>query len=69
MNAGASSSGHPIDAGAMFATIENLIAMADDVRLTNDVARILTITQVPLLFTTRALQLYEQRRSSPYGMA
>lgn len=40
-----------------------------DVRLTTDIDRILTVTQVPFLFTDRALQLYEQRRRSPYGPA
>jgi hypothetical protein len=38
-----------------------------NVRLTNDVDRVLTITQVPFVLTYQALQLYEQRRRSPFG--
>jgi hypothetical protein len=40
-----------------------------NVRLTNDVDRVLTITQVPFVLTIRALQLYELRRRSPFGVA
>jgi hypothetical protein len=40
-----------------------------DVRLTTDVDQVLTVVQVPFTFTNAALQLYDQRRRSPYGAA
>jgi hypothetical protein len=36
-----------------------------NVRLTNDVDQVLTVAQFPVVFTDRALRLYEKRRCSP----
>jgi hypothetical protein len=40
-----------------------------NVRLTNDIDKVLLLLLFPFVFTMRALQLYEQRRRSPYGTA
>jgi hypothetical protein len=40
-----------------------------NVRLTNDIEKVMLLLQFPFILTLRALQLYEQRRRSPYSTA
>jgi len=43
------------------------VADVVSLQLTSDVGRVLLITQAPYLFTQRAVQLFDQRRRSPFA--